>query len=183
MDAQEQQLQFLRRRAGRGRSYALSGSQTKSEKEQGNERRGLFFLFHEPLKMFSLMVCFVVGDEKSVVLSKRTEEGLLKGLREFPTVSWMDTAPSPPMLASARAELERRCFGAPLVASRYESVGKFKHVFSHIDEQVTLEMVQLPSATLVDSETISLVSQDQVSGKGVAKSTNKALQLIKKQNE
>jgi adenine-specific DNA glycosylase len=133
--------------------------------------------------MFSLMICFECDGR--LLLSKRAEEGLLAGLREFPTFSWKDkqTKPTAEELDVARQHLQRKCFSlaSKLDFAKYEIIGNFKHVFTHINETVAVERVKV-SGTVVAlaSDNISLVRPDEVKKKGVAKSTNKALLLYNK---
>jgi A/G-specific adenine glycosylase len=129
--------------------------------------------------MAALMLVICVEDK--FVLVQRPATGLLAGLREFPTVEFMDrnTLPAKAVQASARAALLAKCFANPVSIGDAESLGHFDHKFSHIDERVFVQIARVaPPVELQPG--VTMVTREEVAKSGVCKSTNKALAMIDK---
>ena len=133
--------------------------------------------------LFSLMIILRV-DGTHFVLVKRDEQGLLGGLKEFPTFDWKDRSslPGKSEQVAGRAQLFSRCFVDPVNCGAPTKLGTFEHTFSHIDQTVHVEMVDVVGPVNLKPGVV-MVPHDTVKDSGVAKSTNKALKLVAKKTK
>ncbi len=126
-------------------------------------------------QMRSVMICFEIG-ESSVLLTKRDEEGLLKGLREFPTISWLEGEER--KVEDCQRDLLKRCFSSHAGPIEFVQVGTFKHLFTHIEETVSLFGCRVQRGAV--AEGVDLVEKASLGKNGEAKSTLKGWKLMMK---
>jgi A/G-specific adenine glycosylase len=138
--------------------------------------------------MFALMMILELENEGGYILQKRPSPGLLAGMWQFPLVEFDGVKSSVDRKQQVAAQINLLAQILDDVAVSFldtmRSISSFKHVFSHINQQVYVHHVVISRDDLEDfgGESFKIVQAQDVASKGICKSTSKAFEALIKKN-